>query len=216
MTKHHVATNLYDRKLGVAQLSPAVIDEDVKELKGLYKAIATVEFSSSAAKIFGMRRRHRLPPDSGSSSATCTTLIQVLARICGTGALKASSRATDARDRIFALSGMSSQSLDILTDYSLSCSSVYTLAARAVIMSGEVDLLSFSQSRGLTIRCSFMGSRLEGRVDFTSKQETAMDTAFRASGASVLQTPPDVGSLSSDQLTLNGCLVGFVETCRKP
>jgi hypothetical protein len=60
------------------------------------------------------------------------------------------SKATDPRDKIFALLGISKDAEDLtkaglIPDYSKSCDEVYTMAARPVIQTGNVDLLAFNQ-----------------------------------------------------------------------
>ncbi|KAH8593047.1 heterokaryon incompatibility protein-domain-containing protein [Bisporella sp. PMI_857] len=213
MMKVYVISKLSPQVTHLVELPPR---GDTKELFVHFQAIATAGFSPSAAKIFGMRRRYQLLSDNQSTPETTNTLAQILARICVTGARKASSHATDDKDKIFALLGMASDgdSLGIVANYSMSCSSAYIMAARKIIMSGQVDLLSLSQLRSRSADLPSWVPDWRAEWILRPSGQLPWDTAFSASGDSVLQVRADVGT-SPSQLTLNGYLVGRVETLGK-
>ena len=96
-----------------------------------------------APQIMGMRQTYQnAGPEAQSTRAS---LAHILASVYVSGTLGA----TDQRDRIYALLGMAGDvdALELRTEYdpAVSCETVFTSAARAMLTTGHVDLLAFSQ-----------------------------------------------------------------------
>ncbi|KAI4164281.1 MAG: hypothetical protein LQ342_002246 [Letrouitia transgressa] len=131
-------------------------------------------------------------------------------------------KATDPRDKIFALLGMAADatSLGILPDYRQSSQTVYTEMARAVIGSGQIDLLSLCQFP----KCDLGHSLPTWVPDWSSSDwhstlvkpcgQFPWDTAFSASGASSFQPPSTHNALFPTHLKLRGCQIDNIETIR--
>jgi len=123
-----------------------VVDPDYDpELLRQFEEIGSVSIPESAKLVFGMCSGYQSPlkeTDNISDSITLD-LIQLLMKI------RVGRKATDARDRIFALLGMArdKENLGIMTSYAETntCVRLYCETARAIIASPQVDLLSFSQ-----------------------------------------------------------------------
>ena len=111
------------------------------EMKSHFDSINSADIPQSAALVFGMRLRYQ--SHAQENGAARPNLIQLLARI------RVGREATDPRDRIWALLGMAAdaESLHIIPDYAdmNSCVNVYCNATRAMIASGHIDILAFSQ-----------------------------------------------------------------------
>ena len=111
------------------------------ELKAQFNSVNSVEIPPSASFVSGMRLQYHDPAlDNGEAKPN---LIQLLARI------RVGRESGDSRDRIWALLGMAADTgvLRIIPNYAAtnSCIAVYCNATRAMIASGHVDILAFSQ-----------------------------------------------------------------------
>jgi hypothetical protein len=108
-----------------------------------FLALSSLEIDQAAHRIAGMRRNYQHTQI--EAEQTEQSLMQLLARFHVIG----STKKTLDRDSIFALLGIASDAdtLSIIPDYDLSKpdSVIFTAAARAMITSGHVDLLSFSR-----------------------------------------------------------------------
>jgi hypothetical protein len=176
---------------------------------------------SPTTKLFGARLRYQ--KSLVDLSEPGSSLFELLARIHVTGALKSYCGATNPRDRIFALLGVANdmEKLGLVPDYdqAKSCSEIYTQAARAIIKSGQVDLLSLSQSEG---KQKDVPSWVpDWRADWILRPcgQLPWDTAFKA-----FTTPeglkfealPELENGHHEQLLLHGCQVDVIEKLGNP
>jgi hypothetical protein len=132
-------TNLLERS---AQSEADVVLEQMTNL-------SEIRLSTRAVGIFGMRQRYQFASIEQDGNQT---LLYFLAKTQVALPFGVSYEATLDKDRIFAMLGMSNDKddLNININYSKdkTCSEVYTEAARAIIATGTVDLLSMCQNRG--------------------------------------------------------------------
>jgi hypothetical protein len=132
---------------------PATEEESSDEKKAFLQAqwdgVVVGRLNTSTIGIFGTRLRYQ---QSLADSVEGLSLIQLLAKLNVIAASKVYSNASDDRDRIFALLGIATEDHGIVPEYDrrISCSDIYTKAAHAIIKSGEIDLLSFSQHKDST------------------------------------------------------------------
>ena len=131
----------------------------------------------------------------------------------------ANTEASEPRDRIFALLGMASdhellRDFGVIPDYrkSTTLSDIYTRTAGAIVKSGDVDLLGWSNSSD----CSSMPSWVPDwqRPLHWSFRDNYWDTAFAASGDS---KPPEIGSphhANFNPLVLQGYHLDVVEAAQ--
>ncbi|KAL2071818.1 hypothetical protein VTL71DRAFT_13053 [Oculimacula yallundae] len=211
---------------------------------------------STSTKLFGARLRYHQDlsqplnlsskPSSLSSSEieasySRNTLFELLARLHVTGAIKAHCGATEAKDRIFALLGMAKDcaTLDIQPDCSraTTCSQIYTKAARAVILSGQVDFLSLAQPQGRTkdLPSWVPDWRMEwilrpsgqlpwdtpfnacpGNVEKSDRGESQLEESRSVSGTmSQVQKPIRIVS-KQNQISFHGYLLDTIEEVGRP
>jgi hypothetical protein len=111
------------------------------ELRAQFDTLCSVEISPSATFVAGMRRRYHNPDQEYDGIGP--NLMWLLARI------RVGRAATDPRDRIWALLGIATDAkvLGIVPDYAATnkCTAVYCSTTRAMIASGHLDILAFSQ-----------------------------------------------------------------------
>jgi hypothetical protein len=128
------------------------------------------------------------------------------------------SKATDPRDKIFALLGISKDAEDLtkaglIPDYSKSCDEVYTMAARAVIQTGNVDLPAFNQFPKVGNVPSWVPDwRAQVLLPCGGR---SLETRFAASGSWKLKDTC-VQTSNSGELTLEGCVVDHIEISKYP
>ena len=177
------------------------------ELEAQFKIVNAAEIPPSASLVSGMRLRYHEPaPRDGN---TRLNLIQLLARVC------VGREAGDPRDRIWALLGMAADRdvLHIVPDYkNTDKCTAYCNAARAMIISGHVDILAFSQWKEADQTMPSWVPDWEKEVKEPFGQ-FPWDTPYSASGnANFLgdldQTIPVL------QLKINGFLVDSIESLK--
>ena len=179
---------------------------------------------SNSTKLFGARLRYQgdavaVTSDSSQYPKLGSSMFELLARIHVTGATKTFCGATESRDRIFALLGIANDRtrLGIQPDYdqSKSCSEIYTKAARAIIYSGQVDLLSLSQSQGRDTGMPSWAPDWRAQWILRPSGQLPWDSSFKAccmdSPAIDLDAITMDENDSADQLRLRGYVVDVVE-----
>jgi Heterokaryon incompatibility protein (HET) len=134
--KFNAALDVAASKSGVDNL-----DND-SDLFSKFNQIKGVVIPTSAQLVFGMRQGHRSHGEQ-SGQTSVLDLKRLLAQI------RVGREVTDAKDRVYALLGMlgDTAKLGIIPNYDESylCSRLYCETAAAIIVSGDVDLLSFAQ-----------------------------------------------------------------------
>ncbi|KAH8587866.1 heterokaryon incompatibility protein-domain-containing protein [Bisporella sp. PMI_857] len=177
------------------------------ELKAQFDSVNSTEIPPSASLVSGMRLRYHDPAQ--ESGETKPNLIQLLART------RVGREATDPRDRIWALLGMAADTevLRIIPNYAdtNSCAAVYCNAAHAMIASGHIDILAFSQwsKKDPMIPSWVPDWREEVKQPFG---QLPWDTPYSASGSTKLPEHLDQTVLS--HLKINGFLVDSIESLR--
>lgn len=178
------------------------------ELKAQFDSVNSTEIPLSASLISGMRLRYH--DHAQENGETKLNLIQLLART------RVGREATDPRDRIWALLGMAADTgvLRIIPNYADtdSCTAVYCNATRAMIASGHVDILAFSQwSKKDPMMPSWAPDwREEVKQPFG---QLPWDTPYSASGsAKFLKHLDQIVPVS--HLKINGFLVDSIESLR--
>jgi len=116
-------------------------DCELMQLEPQFKSLNSIDIKPSARFASGMRIRYHSTAE--ENDETKVNLIDLLSRN------RVGREATDPRDRIFALLGIAAdaEALRIIPNYAdtNSCAVVYCNAAHALIASGHVDILAFSQ-----------------------------------------------------------------------
>jgi hypothetical protein len=190
-------------------------DPDIAEVKRITKEFSNLEeLQNPKVTIFGMRRRYQeLGTTDGHHSLT---LMRILASVFVGG----TAEATMEKDRIFSMLGMASdkKELGLLPNYDerISVIDVYTATARAIITTGNVDLLSFSQHRQppATTECV---KRIPswvpdwGNPIARPSGQLPWDTAFAASGNECFEKPVGISSYVDSHLVLYGWMIDTIE-----
>jgi hypothetical protein len=176
------------------------------ELLRQFERMRSVSIPESAHLVFGMRQGYQ------SSAKIRLDLIQLLAKV------RVGRKATDLRDKIFGLLGMARDALGISPncDEKNSCIRVYCETARAIIASGAVDFLSFSQP----IKCE--DERPSWVPDW--RQEVIepcgllpWDTPYIALGnkdTGKFEKHPDFDSAPLEHLLLSGYRIDSIESLK--
>ncbi|PVH80534.1 HET-domain-containing protein [Cadophora sp. DSE1049] len=178
---------------------------------------------SNSTKLFGARLRYQgdapVTSEASQYSKLGSSMFELLARIHVSGAKKTLCGATNPRDRIFALLGIANDRarLAIQPDYdqSKTCSEIYTHAARAIIQSGQVDLLSLSQPQGRDINMPSWTPDWRAEWILRPSGQLPWDSAFTA--FSLPTEFADLGTLtvsegdSANQIRLRGYAVDVIE-----
>jgi hypothetical protein len=116
-------------------------DCELMQLQPQFETVNSIDIPSSAKFVSGMRLRHHNTAE--EDGETKLNLINLLSRT------RVGREATDHRDRIWALLGIAgdTEALRIIPNYANtnSCGTVYCNTTRALIASGHVDILAFSQ-----------------------------------------------------------------------
>jgi len=178
------------------------------ELKSQFDSVISTEVPLTATFISGMRLRYQ---DSAQDNGEARlNLIQLLART------RVGRKATDDRDRIWALLGMAEDRgvIRIIPDYvqTNSCSAVYCSATRAMIASGHVDILAFSQpiEKDSTMPSWVPDWRKDVKQPFG---QLPWDTPYLASGSTKFVRNLDQ-SLPISHLKIDGFFVDSIESLR--
>ena len=180
--------------------------------------------TSNSTKLFGARLRYQgdataVTSDSSQYPKLGSSMFELLARIHVTGATKTFCGATESRDRVFALLGIANDGtrLGIQPDYdqSKSCSEIYTKAARAIIHSGQVDLLSLSQPQGKNAGMPSWAPDWRAEWILRPSGQLPWDSSFKAfclhAGYKSLDTITMKEADSADQIKLRGYVVDMIE-----
>lgn len=183
--------------------------EDYRDPKSKLRSVSGNENSPSGApnQLFGARRRYY------SETGERETLFSLLERtcICDNFAVHALN-ATDPRDRIYGLLGLTtdSEQLGILPDYEKSVIEVYTNTSRALIAVGETSILSWCQQ----------SERIEGLPSWVPDFSSDIPPAYGANrrtrslfcASSNTKFPRDSLSLPDDphSIGLSGAKVGII------
>jgi hypothetical protein len=179
------------------------------ELLRQFQEMGSIDIPESAKLVFGMRQGYQKPTKKDDEIGL--DLIRLLAKI------RIGRAATDPRDRIYALLGMAADAkrLDIVPDYDEknSCIGLYRKTARAIIASGQVDLLSFSQTN--KVKDGVPSWVLDWREEVMEPCGLLpWDTPYYASGKMVVGTfkkHPDFDSAPLEHLVLNGYRIDSVD-----
>lgn len=207
LLKHHAIYGLI-AKYG---LSGSTVDFSPSETKN-YEQLG----AGWTAEVGALRRLRNRRPRGKPSSAAGISFMRVIAEAhCGAARHEVSNH----HDRLYGLAGTASDipylakfGLDIT--YNLSCSESYTNAARAIISSGDVDLLAMSNT-----------NKFERMPSWAPDWRTPMhmprggypwETRFCASKH--LQGPSNLGRHVEwdDPLLLEGCIVDRVDHMNSP
>jgi hypothetical protein len=166
----------------------------------------------------GLRNRCQIARERGQESPH--SLIGILGKIfVGTP-----HEATDPRDRVFALLGLANdaEKLGIKPAYdeSVTHTDVYITTARAIISTGNVDLLCFVQHRNANTTlpswvADWGGKDRQPDILCPSGQEP-WNTSFSASGTQLFQIPSTFNSLPATEISLYGYLIDEVEAVASP
>jgi hypothetical protein len=202
-----LATQLVEPLTALLEASDGDFPPDC-ELKAQFDSVNSIEVPPSASLVSGMRLRYHDPAQ--ENGETRFNLIQLLARI------RVGREAGDPRDRIFALLGMAAdaEALRIIPNYAdtNSCADVYCNATRAMIASGHVDILAFSQwiKTDPDVPSWVPDWRKEAKEPFG---QLPWDTAYSASGSTTFAS--HLGqTLSISHLEMNGFLVDSIESLK--
>lgn len=179
---------------------------------------------SNSTKLCGARLRYQGDATGETSDASQypklgSSMFELLARIHVTGATKTFCGATESRDRIFALLGIANDRdrLGIQPDYDQSkrCSEIYAEAARAIIQSGRVDLLSLSQPQGRDTDMPSWAPDWRAEWILRPSGQLPWDSSFKAFCLPVVSSDLDARIMdeknSADQLRLRGYAVDVIE-----
>jgi hypothetical protein len=183
-------------------------DSGLAEYKDLIRQVHDItENKNPTMGIVIMRHRYQEAREESQ-----LPLIRILASVFVGGTLKA----TQPRDRIFAMLGMASdeETLGIEPKYDKSVSDikVYTDAAYAIITAGHVDLLSLSQHKPRSIKSDEEAECFPSWVpDWNNpiarpSGQLPWDTVFTTSGSKPFEVPPEPSSHRSGQIV---CSAGY-------
>ncbi|MCJ1258316.1 hypothetical protein MMC24_006148 [Lignoscripta atroalba] len=203
------------RKRLMQQIETSVNEVD-QSLYAHFVTFINTTIDENAHAIVGMRSNHQ--NNQIGSRQGIESLMRLLLRVHGTG----SAEATLGRDRIFALLGMASdaEALGIVPDYDMSQpdSVIFAQATRAMITSGHIDLLCFSQGSATT---GDPPETAKDRVpswvpDWRVKMlrpygQLPWDTPFSAFGRLGFRNTSSLKILTSVQLNISGCRVDVLE-----
>jgi hypothetical protein len=209
MVSLHIVQKLEHQLSGLAEQcsTPDEIESIDPLLKSQFFALAGMKFNYSAFPLFGMRLLYRLAP---KANLTLTSLLSK-------AHISSKAKSSNEKDHIFALLGMASDTHGIKPDYdqSESCPTIYTRAASAIIASGEVDLLSFSQNQAKPpdVPTWVPDWRAEilrpcGRLPW--------ETSFSASGNRSFKKASGLENICENEMKLCGCQIDVIETLKAP
>lgn len=175
-------------------------------------------FQNPKTTILGMRKRyHEFMVNRGHSDFT---LIRLLASVF----VDETAQATNDKDRIYAVLGMASdrEELALQPNYDdrVTFIDVYTATARALIMTGNADLLSFSQHHFGHTRDKSSEYLPSWAPDWSNSivrpsGQLPWDTAFAASGNTCFQCPSENSNVGTE-LALDGWIVDTIERICPP
>ncbi|KAH7420154.1 heterokaryon incompatibility protein-domain-containing protein [Cadophora sp. MPI-SDFR-AT-0126] len=179
---------------------------------------------SNSTKLFGARLRYQgdaaaVTSEASQYSKLGSSMFELLARIHVSGATKTFCGATNPRDRIFALLGIANDrarlGIEPEYDQSKTCSEIYTHGARAIIQSGQVDLLALSQPQGRETDMPSWAPDWRAEWILRPSGQLPWDSAFNA--FSVTTESLDLSTLkvslesSPDQIRFRGYTVDVIE-----
>jgi hypothetical protein len=197
---HQHAVQLMALLKDVAEPKQVMSTDDIQQLMDLSELQI-----DQAAKLFATRSRFWEEYESNRF-----TLYQLLA----SAFVNNSTQSGDPRDRVISLLGLASDDaeLQIRPNYTTSCAILYTQAARAIIGSGHVDLLSFSQFPKGEERENLPSwvPDWTGRI-YLPPLQLPWDSLFDASKSNSIAGILDDSDRSWKFLRLRGCMVDVVD-----
>jgi hypothetical protein len=205
MVHLHLVQTLYAQLLAV--MDQCGFESIDPLLKSQFLALGPLAFDYNSSALFGMRRSYQLARDAKM------TLTSLLSRTHISG----KAEAKDDKDRIFALLGMASDTYGIKPDYSplKECHTIYTLAAGAIIASGEVDLLSFSQHQAKKLEVPSWVPDWSAEI-LRPCGRLPWETSFSASGKRKFENNSSLETSCEKEMKLSGCKVDVIETIKTP
>jgi hypothetical protein len=186
-------------------------DPDLEVIKFLWKQHNLLrDFENPPVTILGMRRRYR------EVQTATRPLLQILATVF----VENKAESTNPKDRIYAMLGMAedNEALRLTPNYdeTVSYHTVYTEAARAMIIAGHVDLLSYSQHPSHQLSVSWEGTQLPSwvpdwdRLNTRPSGRAPWETAFKVSGDRLFRQVSDHGHCP-EQIKLQGWAVDTIQ-----
>jgi len=199
---------LMELSMGVLEDAKQKKEPDPEADSFFLRTCKVLEDVSLVSTMLGRRRQIHDPED--NSSAIGLRLMNLLADL----AIGPQTKASDDKDRIYALLGMANDGklLEIDPDYkeSTSCEWVYTAAARAMLFAGQIDILSLSQNRDKTCGLPSWVPDWRDKIIRPSGQ-LSKDTFFAASGPQLSTSKYKIVGSNLDGITLKGYHVDIIE-----
>jgi hypothetical protein len=186
-------------------LEPSEVDGNLLDI---FFSLPDFASSGVAFQSLGLRRRYQNP------KMEKYTLLQNLARVHVTrNPVKSSVN----EDRVFGLLGLATDTepLGILPDYSKSCATIYTEISRAIILSGQIDLLSLCQRHKTEHTLPSWVTDWRGTIVRPSGR-MPWDTCFAASKGQTFHRSLRNTLCTTFQLCLDGFRIDYIESLGTP